>query len=80
VIGMSATVAVRCSTCLPTSSATTPCQAQSAVGSSADGDPSEEARGFIADHVRVALTDRETVLAQVGAIDALLDGRAPPKA
>lgn len=52
-------------------------QAQAAVGSSAAGAPSEEAERFIAAHVRVAVADRDTVLAQVAGIDPMLDGRDP---
>jgi hypothetical protein len=52
-------------------------QAQTAVGSSAAGAPSEEAQRFIAHHVRVALDDRSTVLQQVAGIEAMLDGRDP---
>ena len=52
-------------------------QAQAAVGSSAEGDPSAEAERFIIDHVRVAVADRLTVLAQVDGVDAMLDGHDP---
>jgi len=52
-------------------------QAQTAVGSSAGGEPSDEARRFVADHVRVAVADRDLVLAQVDGIDPMLDGRDP---
>lgn len=55
-------------------------QANTAVGSSGEGEPSEEAERFIAEHVRVALGDRELVLAQVDGIDAMLDGRDPRSA
>jgi hypothetical protein len=52
-------------------------QAQAAVSSAATGTPSDEAERFIAHHVRVALDDRPTVLAQVGGIETMLDGRDP---
>lgn len=52
-------------------------QAQTAVGSSATGTPSEEAVQFIAHHVRVALDDRATALQQVAGIEPMLDGQYP---
>ena len=52
-------------------------QAQTAVGSSAGGAPSQEAQRFIAEHVRVAVADHDLVLAQVDGIEAMLDGRDP---
>jgi hypothetical protein len=55
-------------------------QAQTAVGSSASGAPSEEAVRFITHHVEVALGDRATVLAQVAGIEPMLDGRDPRRA
>lgn len=52
-------------------------QANAAVGESAQGEPGEQERGFIAEHVRVALGDRERVARQVGALASMLEGRDP---
>ena len=52
-------------------------QANAAVGVSAQGEPGDQERGFIAEHVRVALGDRPRVMLQVGAIPVMLAGRDP---
>lgn len=52
-------------------------QANAAVGVSVRGEPGEQERGFIAEHVRVALGDRPRVMLQVEAIPVMLAGRDP---
>lgn len=52
-------------------------QAESAVVSASQGEPSEEAAGYIRHHVAVASGDRALALSQVDAIPAMLAGRDP---
>lgn len=52
-------------------------QANAAVGSSAEGEPSDEVQRYIAEHVRVTVGDESRVTLQVGAIPLMLQGRDP---
>ncbi|PRY69356.1 hypothetical protein B0I08_10228 [Glaciihabitans tibetensis] len=51
-------------------------QANGTVGSAARSEFPPEIRGYIDHHVRVALGDRDLVMAQVDGLSTMLDGRA----
>jgi len=52
-------------------------QAKIAVGTAAEGEPTEEARGYIREHVAVAERDKGRMRLQVGAIPVMLAGQEP---
>ncbi|MET4580532.1 hypothetical protein ABIE21_000022 [Conyzicola nivalis] len=54
-------------------------QANGTVGSAVRSDFPPEMRGYIDHHVRVALGDRDLVMAQVDGLTTMLDGRVAPR-
>lgn len=52
-------------------------QANTAVGTCAQGEPSDEIAGYITEHVRVARGDESRMLLQIGAAPVTLQGRDP---
>lgn len=52
-------------------------QANAAVGTCAEGEPSDEIAGYITEHVRVARGDESRMMLQIGAAPVTLQGRDP---
>ena len=52
-------------------------QANAAVRACAQGEPGDEEKAFIADHVRVATGDEARMLLQIRAVPTMLEGRDP---
>lgn len=52
-------------------------QANAAVGTSAEGEPDDDVKGYIREHVTVTVHDESRVTLQVGAIPLMLQGRNP---